>query len=351
VDVEIMCASVVKQDRDSKAYAPLVVPAGGSSPKKDVELEKVDGMAKALERLYTDNVLRSKILVAIPSFNEEVAIGSVVLRSLKFAGKVLVIDDGSTDKTAEIARLAGAEVLVHVKNMGKGAAIKSAFEYAKKNDAEILVLIDGDGQHNPDEIPLLISPIILEEADMVNGSRFLLKNGNSNKVPAYRRLGQEVLTLTTNMGTQQKMTDSQNGFRAFSKKTFDSFSFKHNGMAIESEMLIDAAHAGLMIKEVPINVRYDVDGSTHHPIRHGAGVLNSIIGLVSQRRPLLFFCVPGAIFFTVGLIFCIMVLQIFSATHTIAVGYTIFGVLCIVLGTFSIFTGLTLLSIQSIKHK
>lgn len=290
-----------------------------------------------------------KIIVAIPCFNEEIAIGSVVLRSQKYTDKVLVIDDGSKDKTAEIARIAGAEVIVHDTNQGKGAAIRDAFGYAKKTNADILVLIDGDGQHNPDEIPLLLGPITKGEADITNGSRFLVKNGNT--VPGYRRIGQEVLTEATNIGAKLKITDSQNGFRAFSKKSFNCFSFRQNGMAIESEMLIDAAQAGLMIKEVPINVRYDVDGSTMNPVSHGFVVLNPIIGLISQERPLLFFGVPGAMLLIIAAVFCLMVLDVFNATKVVAVGYSLIFMLCTILGIFSIFTGLMLWSIQNVRVK
>lgn len=288
------------------------------------------------------------IVVAVPCLNEEVGIGSVVLRSLKYADKVVVIDDGSIDRTAEIAKLAGAEIITHEKNMGKGAGIKDAFDYAKKANADILVLIDGDGQHNPDEIPQLIKPVIDGEADIVNGSRFLVKNGFH--IPAYRRIGQEVLTLATNAGMNKHITDTQNGFRAFSKETFDSFSFRQNGMAIESEMLMDASKDGMRIKEVPINVRYDVDGSSMNPISHGIGVLNPILGLISQRRPLLSFGLPGTFLLIVGVIFCLLVLSSFNDTHQVAIGYAMIFILCTIIGIFSIFTGLMLWSINNVNQ-
>jgi glycosyltransferase involved in cell wall biosynthesis len=287
------------------------------------------------------------VIVAIPAYNEEIAIGSVILRSLKHANKVLVINDGSKDKTSEIAKLAGAEVIEHNTNKGKGVAIKDAFIYAKKENADILVLIDGDGQHNPDEIPLLLAPIINGEANIVNGSRFV--NGNGHNVPKYRRLGQDVLSIATNIGTKLHITDTQNGFRAFSKKSFNSFSFSENGMAIESEMLMDAAGAGLKITEVPIDVRYDLEGSTYDPLSHGFSVLGKVIGLISQRRPLLFFCIPGVILFAIGSILGILVLQTFNATGVISIIYTGSCALFILMGTFSIFTGLILAAIQSVK--
>jgi glycosyltransferase involved in cell wall biosynthesis len=301
----------------------------------------------ALERSVMRSV-KPYVIVAIPAFNEEIAIGSVALRSKKYADEVIVIDDGSKDRTAEIATMAGAKVLPHINNGGKGAAIKDAFAYAKKANADILVLIDGDGQHSPDEIPVLLSPILNGEADIVNGSRFLVQNGHH--VPAYRRLGQEVLTFATNAGTHSSITDTQNGFRAFSKKTFDCFSFHQNGMAIESEMLMDAANAKMRIKEVPIDVRYDTGkASTFNPLSHGLSVLGHVISLVSMRRPLIFFCVPGALLLILGICGAFMTFHIFNDTRNISVMYAVITAICVTIGTTSIFTGFILNAIQNIK--
>jgi glycosyltransferase involved in cell wall biosynthesis len=219
----------------------------------------------------------ARILVGIPALNEEIAIGSITLRSLKYSDSVVVIDDGSTDMTSEVAALAGASVIRHKKNEGKGTSIKDIFTYAKAIQADILVLIDGDGQHNPDDMPRLLDPLLVGEVDMVIGSRFLA--GMTNKVPLYRRLGQEALTFATNITSGTRVTDTQSGFRAFSKKAFGCFTFNNNGMAIESEMIIEAARSGLNIKEVPIDVRYDVNGSSLHPVKHGFSVLSKIIKL------------------------------------------------------------------------
>lgn len=291
---------------------------------------------------------KPKVVVAIPAYNEEVAIGSVVLRSKKYADDVVVIDDGSTDKTAEIAKIAGAEVISHKVNEGKGAGIKDAFEYAQKVGADILILIDGDGQHNPDEIPALISPLLKGEADMVNGSRFL--DGNGNHVPVYRRFGQDVLTYATNAGSKMHITDSQNGFRAFSRKTYGLFSFNENGMAIESEMLMDANQADLRIKEVPIDVRYDVKGSTFNPVTHGFGVLGNVISLVSQRRPLMFFCVPGVVLLIVGMTAAFITFDQFNTTRNISIYYALITMMFVIMGIFSVFTGLILNAIQGLKR-
>ena len=274
------------------------------------------------------------VIVAIPAFNEEIAIGSLVLRSRDYVDRVLVIDDGSTDRTSEISLMAGADVISHPENQGKGSAIRDAFAYANNANADILILMDGDGQHNPDEILTLIEPIISGEADMVNGSRFL-EEGISH-VPTYRRLGQEVLTIATNAGMNMHITDTQNGFRAFSRKTYGSFSFHQNGMAIESEMLMDAANANLKIREVPINVRYDVNGSTYNPVTHGFSVLNSVIGLIMQKRPMIFIGFPGVVTLSIGAVFCILMLNTFDVTRTIALNYTIMFMACTILGLYSI---------------
>lgn len=272
-----------------------------------------------------------RVIVVIPCFNEEVSIGSVILRSAAYADQVVVVDDGSSDKTADIARMAGARIISHGINKGKGAGIRSAFEYAKKAGAGVLVLLDGDGQHNPDEIPLLVEPILKGEVDMVNGSRFLEK---SNKgIPRYRRIGQEVLTTATNIGSGQKITDSQSGFRAFSPKTYDLFSFHEIGMGIESQMLMEAGDAHLAVKEVPISVRYDVDGSTYNPVAHGFRVLGSVMEGIVKRRQALVYGIPGLLLLSIGII-AFNILTLSDAP----IGYTTVSLLSIILGMLCIFT-------------
>ncbi len=214
-----------------------------------------------------------KSVAIIPAYNEEVALGSIILRTLQYVDEVIIVNDGSDDKTVEVARLAGAEIINHATNLGKGEALKSGFSAI--GDADVVVTIDGDGQHNPDEIPSLIKPIIEDGADLVNGSRYM--NGPEENTPAYRRVGQQVLDNATNISAGIKVTDSQSGFRAFSPAACKVFRFYDTGFGIESEMLVDVAEAGLKIVEVPITVRYDVDGSTKNPVTHGVGVLLKII--------------------------------------------------------------------------
>ena len=214
----------------------------------------------------------ANVVAIIPAYNEEKALAAVLGKTLENVDEVIVVDDGSSDKTSEVAIEAGARVIKHSVNLGKGEALKSGFKAV--GDDSIIITIDGDGQHNPSEIPDLVRPIVEDGADLVNGSRYM--NGPEENTPAYRRVGQKVLDIATNISAGTKVTDSQSGFRAFSPQSKNVFRVKDTGFGIESEMLVDAAEAGLKIVEVPITVRYDLDGSTKDPITHGVGVLFNI---------------------------------------------------------------------------
>jgi glycosyltransferase involved in cell wall biosynthesis len=279
-----------------------------------------------------------KILIGVPAFNEEVAIGSIVLRSLRQCDGVVVVDDCCTDRTTEIARLAGADIIVHAVNQGKGAAVRDIFAYAGRENADILVLIDGDGQHDPGEIGTLLAPLLDDSADMVIGSRFLART--SGHIPAYRRLGQATLTMATNLIIDTPVTDSQSGFRAFSRRSFDCFSFKCDGMEIESEMLVEAASAGLRITEVPVRVRYDVDGSTYHPLPHGLRVLKYTLKRVIAIRPMMLLGFVGPPLLLTGLAFLYMAMATYSATGDAAQGYLLLFALAVALGTIALLTTL-----------
>src|SRR2546427_11219493 len=148
----------------------------------------------------------SKILVAIPAFNEGPTIGSVVLKARQFATDVIVVDDGSTDDTAETAALAGAHVIQHARNLGKGLAIRSAWLYARERAPEAFVLLDGDHQHDPDDIPRLVETVLSGTSDVVIGVRLR----NTSVVPDYRRAGKRALDYATAASAKNGLlTDSQ----------------------------------------------------------------------------------------------------------------------------------------------
>jgi glycosyltransferase involved in cell wall biosynthesis len=280
----------------------------------------------------------TKITAILPAYNEEVSLGSVVLNTKKYVDNVIVVDDGSKDNTVEIAKLAGAEVISHSSNKGKGAALKTGFEAAKTS--EIIVTIDSDGQHDPNEIPKLVAPIINGEADIVNGSRYI--NGNKKDTPSYRRVGQTVLDKATNLGSGLEITDSQSGYRAFARHAVPAFRFSSIDFGIESEMLMDASNAGLRIKEVEINVRYDVDGSTKHPVSHGIGVLMRVINDLEFQRPLYYFTLPGAIIVITGVVLGLLFFGDYLGGGSRSLLPTILAIMMTMVGGFLAFTGIIL---------
>lgn len=259
---------------------------------------------------------------------------------------MIVVDDGSSDRTTDIASKAGAEVIVHKVNTGKGGALRTGFAAAVERGADVIVTMDSDAQHNPADIPRLVAPILKGEADMVNGSRYL--NGLDKNTPAYRRVGQTVLDTATNLNSGLRITDSQSGFRAFAASTADIFRFRAQGMAIESEMLADAGKAGLRITEVEIGVRYDVDGSTLNPVKHGIQVLFSVLTDMEFKRPLFYFTVPGLFLEVIGLYLGAQFVQTFATGGSLHFGPTMLMVLLIVVGSFMVLTGILLHSLASI---
>ncbi len=288
--------------------------------------------------------MSGKVIAILPSFNEEVSIGSTVLHALQHVDRVIVVDDGSTDRTAEMAQLAGAEVIRHPINQGKGAALKTGFDMASRNGAKVIVTMDADGQHDPAEIPKLVAPILAGEADMVNGSRYM--SGSRKNTPFYRRIGQSMLDGVTNLNSGLKITDTQCGYRAFAAHTVPLFRFKQNGMAIESEMLIDAANAGLRMKEVEIGVRYDVNCSTENPVVHGVKVLVKVLQDMELNRPLYYFTAPGIIFSVVGIGMGLSFLEDFYRGGTLMFGPTLLMMVLTLVGSFMAFTGVILHTIS-----
>ncbi len=278
-----------------------------------------------------------KIIVAMPAYNEDKYLGSLVLQARQYADEVIVVDDGSGDNTSRVAELAGATVIRHEKNLGKGAALQRILAEAAGRNADTLVLLDADSQHNPEEIPSLIKAVS-DGYDLVIGSRTIRRSN----IPAYRHVGQRVLSYFTKVLSKEKVSDTECGFRALSRKAIREIQLKESGFAVEAEMISEATRKGLKITQVPISIIYTEDGSTKNPVTHGFGVLNRILAMISERRPLLFFGIAGGILIVVGGVTSAMVVTTYYTSYVLATGTALVAVLLITVGMLSIFTGIIL---------
>jgi len=235
----------------------------------------------------------------IPAYNEENTISDLIKTAKKYVDKVIVCDDGSTDKTLDNAKLAGAEIISHKKNQGYGAAIISLFEYCRIQNADVMVTLDGDGQHDPNQIPILIDTMLQHNVDVVLGSRFLDDNVH---IPGYRKHGIKIITSAANFGTDFKVSDSQSGFRAYSKNAIDAIHPTEQGMAISTEIILKISNKGLSLAEIPITTSYDGDTSEQNPVPHGVSVLANTLKFVSIKHPLQFYGIPAIVLLTIGTI-------------------------------------------------
>ena len=242
-----------------------------------------------------------KVTIGIPAFNEEKNIAKMIVKLKKIYDEIIVCNDGSTDLTGEIAENLGAIVINHKQNLGYGAGINSIIKKSKEIDTDILVTFDADGQHKVEDVKKVIEPIKNGDADLVIGSRFLSKT--KEKIPEYRKIGINIITKVTNAGLKKKITDSQSGFRAYSKDLISKLDISDMGMGISTEILIKTNSLGFRIAEIPITILYEGKTSTQNPISHGTSVLFSTIKYTSIEHPLKFYGIPSLIFFVIGLSF------------------------------------------------
>ncbi|MEM3462439.1 MAG: glycosyltransferase family 2 protein [Candidatus Bathyarchaeia archaeon] len=205
------------------------------------------------------------IICVIPSFNEESTIAEVVEGVKRHCDRVMVIDDGSTDGTSRIAQLHGAEVVRHPFRIGAGGAISTGLKAAVRMGADAILTIDGDGQHAPDEAPRLLRPISSGEADLVIGSRFL---GDPSPMPIHKRIGNRAISALTSIASGLRITDSQSGYRAYSRAVAEIVKHSSFGYGWASESIILAARGGFRVLEVPIRTIY------HPKRRRGVGMID-----------------------------------------------------------------------------
>ena len=306
-----------------------------------------------IDSVVTD-LHESLIVIGIPAFNEEKTIARVVLEAQKHADIVVVCDDGSADLTGEIAEHLGAIVIRHEHNGGYGAAMQSLFKKARELNADVLVTLDSDGQHDPSEIPQLVKPIEDGVAEVVVGSRFMDKKGTAD-MPIYRKLGIKVITKLTNGNSKNAVSDAQSGFRAYGKHALERLSMSENGMSASVEILRAVSKSGLKVCEVPISCKYagsvGVETSTENPITHGIGLIMSIVKLVVEDKPLMLLGMPGITFLVMGVLFGVWMMNLYVASGRIITNVALASIGFLLLGCFMISTAITLYAITRISNK
>lgn len=285
-----------------------------------------------------------KVVAGIPAFNEEATIAKVVIRASKHVDKVLVVNDGSNDDTGLIAEKLGAIVIQHDRNLGKGAALRACLDWARNAGADVLVTLDADGQHNPDEIPSIVDPIVKGEADVVIGSRRL-----ESSAPGYRRFGARLLDHATGVKALGSIVDAQSGFRAYSQRALEHVTAAEFGMGVDSEILMRAEDAGLLIAEVPVHVSYEgPKTSTHNPVYHTLDVLFSALKFVSIRHPLLFYGGFSAVMFLVAIVFGVQTIEYYVRFNRVITNLALVSAVAAILGFLSLFTGVMLFTLITV---
>jgi len=289
-----------------------------------------------------------QIVIGIPAYNEEKNIAKIIVKLQNITNKIIVCNDGSTDLTSEIADKMGAIVINHQKNLGYGAAIKSLFSKARELDADVLITFDADGQHRIEDINKVLEPIKHDNADIVIGSRFL---DNKIKIPAYRKLGINVITKMSNITTKKKITDSQSGFRAYNKKSLQEIILADNGMGVSTEILIKANKKSLRVIEVSITILYEGETSTHNPVSHGMSVMLSTMKFISIEHPLKFYGIPGLIFLLTGFIFIIWTLQIYTEYNSVITNIALVGIGSTIVAMMFLMTSIILYSLVNVVRE
>lgn len=293
------------------------------------------------------NACKPKVFAVIPAHNEEHTIGRVVKETLKYVDKVLVVDDASQDQTRAKAEMCGALTVKRNICQGVGAAISTGLTKALELGANIIVTLDADGQHNPKEIPKLLTPIINREADLVLGSRFL---GSMENPDPIRLFGNRLFTFIINRMTRKKLTDTQCGFRAFTQKVVNPLSF--SSFTYTQEMIIRAAKNGIKIKEVPVHVKSRRIGNSRvvsSPIIYGLKAMKIVISQFAKYYPLFTFGSLGFIFLTPGVLAYLIYISNFEILNQLFFNLNSILIAGVIIFLINII-GSTLI-IKGLKHK
>lgn len=292
----------------------------------------------------SSKITKQLIVACMPAFNEEGSIAKIILQTKPYVDKIIVCDDGSDDMTAAIASSLGVLVISHPKRKGYGRALATLFRAAQESGADIMVTLDADGQHDPKFIPDLVAPIASQTADVVIGSRFL----GSSDVPKMRKMGIRIINNVTNMAGYKEMTDTQSGFRAYSRAAFNSLMPVENGMGASTEILLKAKSQSLRVAEVPVVITYGDSPPSQSPLKHGFSVFLNTIKYSSIEHPLLLFGLPGITLLIVGFYFGAFGMDIFFTQGHLPINIALVSIGAVIFGFMLITTMLILWVLSSI---
>jgi len=274
---------------------------------------------------------KKSVVICIPAYNEEKTIAKLIIDSKKYSDQIIVIDDGSSDYTSKIAKELGVELVQHKKNLGKGAALRTGFKHAMIHSPDVVVTLDGDGQHDPYFIPKLIEPIMDGDADVVIGSR-----SSKTKMPIYRKVGLKAIIFLNRKATKSKVRDPQSGFRAYSLKSINTLAQeRYDDYSAEFEQIESLTQKGFEIKEIPVEIKYEglEKTSKKNFITHGGELILASLFMIISRRPILYLALPGTIFLFVGLFFAFYALFLFNVDRYFSIPMGVLAGSLAILGT------------------
>jgi glycosyltransferase involved in cell wall biosynthesis len=307
-----------------------------------------------LDEITTESKMEKDmdVLVCIPAYNAESTISQAIKRCQEFSNSVLVINDGSSDKTEFFAREAGAQIVTHKQNRGYGGAIKTALTEGLKRNAKVTITFDADLQHDANDIPKIIKPILSNEADIVIGSRFLTENDD---VKPYRKFGIKFITKLVNFFSGSSIKDAESGLRAYGIDSLKTIvpSLETEGMGMSAEIILKAAVQKLKIIEIPRKEMYPegIQTSSKNPVKHGFGVILTIFKLIIETKPLSAFGIPAFIFFIASGICTIYVIDFYNIASRLPVGMTVFTLLLVSIGFFFILAAIILYVLSRISSR
>jgi len=262
---------------------------------------------EAIPETWDEADAHPHVVVGIPAYNAAATVGDVVRQASQYADVVVVVDDGSADETAAVAREAGALVVEHVRNRGYGGALKTAFKEADRLDAAHLVVLDADGQHDAIDIPRLVERQADTGASIVIGSRYVA--GSRTKLPLVRRIGLGVINVLTNLSLgrvrpRDFVHDTQSGFRAYDSEAIESLAADPDigdRMGASTDIIYHAHRRGYDVAEVGITISYEVEhGSTLNPFAHGYDLVRNIFYTLTVVHPFKTLGVVGAVLASLG---------------------------------------------------